>query len=262
MQTFTSEALGGLYFGQCKLEFEPVGDHVKVTVRGALYWGGAVPPPFVFPIWVKVYYKGNEIDRWESSYNPVRHPGPFFFVVDKMYDIPEGEEIRLVAGYSYLVWEFETDEKKIVIDYFSPYIGSCTFDVISTYEGILRIILASAYWPPSTDRAIMITIGRGDKRVWSRDYVWPAGKREISIELTCSKEKLPGYVYLPEGRYWVVVSYKGRGYDSKYVDVSYEYKTFWQRVVEWFYDHKYELLGLALVLVLIGAVMARRRRSS
>jgi len=260
MGVSTTGVFGGLYIKKRKVICEPVGDHVKITVRGTLYWGGAVPPPFVFPIWVRAYYKGVEMDRWEGLYNPLQHPGPFYFTVDKMYDIPNGEKIKIVAGYSYLKWEFVTDEKEVVVDYFSPYIKSCTFDVVSTYEGILRIDLASRY-SPHTDRVVTVNIGRDAERVWYKDLIWPAGESERSIELVCSKEKLPGYVYLPEGRYWIRLVYKGLSYDFKFVDISYEYKTFWQRVMEWFYAHSYELLGLALLLIFASAIIVKWRRS-
>jgi len=265
MQAFMPGVLGGLYIGNYKVNFEPVEGHIKIVVSGAVYWRG-VAPPLTCLIWVRVYYKDKEMDRWETWYDPLQ-PGPYYFTVDKMYDIPKGEKIKIVAGYSYLIWEFVTDEKEIVIvDYFSPYIESCMFDTVSPNVGVLKIVLASGD-VPETDRVVTLVVGSGpapckwEDRVWYKDLVWPAGKSEVAVELTCSREELPEYVYLPEGAYWVCVVYEGRNYDYKFFGVTYVYKTFWQRVMEWFYAHKYELLGLALVLIFASAIIVKWRRS-
>jgi len=267
MQTLTPEAfgLGGLYITSYRVSYEFVDGHTKVVVSGTVGWKG-VALPFTYPIWVRVYYKGNVMDEWRTWYDPFQ-PAPYYFTVDKVYDVPKGDKIKIVAGFSYLTWEFETDEKEVVIDYFSPYVKSCTFDLVSPCVGVLRIVLGSAM-APDVDRTVTLVIGRGlapckkEDSVWCKDLVWPAGESEIVVELTCSREALPEYVYLPESEYWACVIYEGQPYGYRFFVIRYEYKTFWQRVVEWVYRHKYELLGLALVLVLMGAIMARRRRSS
>jgi len=265
MQAFTPGCFGGLYFGNYRASFERVDGHIKIVVSGTVSWSG-VTPPGTFPIWVRVYYKDKEMDRWETWYDPFQ-PGPYYFTVDKVYDVPKGGKIKIVAGYSYLVWEIVTDEKEIVItDYFSPYIKSCTFDVVSPYVGVLKIVLASEY-APDTDKVVTLVIGSGpapckwEDRVWYKDLVWPAGKSEVMVELTCSREGLPGYVYVPEGRYWVCIVCEGQYYDYKYVDIRYvyEYVPFWERVFRWVGVHKYEMLAVALILLFAGVFMVKMR---
>lgn len=257
-----AQALGGLKIHNYSVRTEFVDDHPKVVVSGSVVWEG-VAPPITCKIWARLYYGDRELNRWETWYDPV-HPGPYYFTL-VAYDLSEGVTLRLVVGYSYLVWETVTDETTFELEYFSPSIAGVQLSVTSEHTGVLRFVCKSRY-PPHEDKSVSIDLWREAprERVTVITFTWQKGRTEAVVEVKCADEPISGYTYLPEGLYTAWLVYNGSYYSEWHFAVGYRLPpSIWDRILS-VIRSPYLWLAVGVLLIGVGIYYrrVRRRRSS